>query len=126
MTPRTELGRARGLGSAHGGLAHFWAQRVTAAALVPLVLWFVVSLVSLTGADHETARAFFAAPLGAVITLLLLGAGAYHMKLGLEVVIEDYVHNEGVKLALLVLNYLFCALVGLSGAYAALKLALAG
>jgi succinate dehydrogenase / fumarate reductase membrane anchor subunit len=124
MTLKTSLGHARGLGSARGGVVHFWAQRVTAVALVPLALWFVVSLIGLTGADYETARAFFAAPLSALIVLLVIGAGTFHMKLGLQVVIEDYVHSEGTKFALRMLNTFFCIMVGLTGAFAALKLAL--
>ncbi len=122
MTLKTSLGHARGLGSARRGVAHFWAQRVTAVALIPLALWLVASLVGLTGADYETAHAFFAAPLGAVIALLVIGAGAYHMRLGVQVVIEDYVHSEGTKLALLMMNTFFCAMVGLAGAFAVLKL----
>lgn len=123
MAMKTSLGHARGLGSAHAGVGHFWAQRVTAVALVPLVTWLVVSLVRLTGADYETARAFFAAPMAAVITLLVIGAGSYHLKLGMQVIVEDYAQSEGMKLALLMLNNFFCIVVGLAGAFAVLKLA---
>lgn len=123
MTVKTSLGHARGLGSARSGVAHFWAQRVTAVALVPLVTWLVVSLVSLTGADYATARDFFSAPLVSVLMLFVIVGGLYHLKLGLQVVIEDYVHSESTKLALLMLNNFFCIAMGLVGAFAMLKLA---
>ena len=123
MALKSSLGHAKGLGSAHSGAAHFWAQRVTAVALVPLMIWLVASLVRLTGADYETASAFFAAPMGAVVALLVIGAGTFHLKLGVQVIVEDYVHSEGTKLALLMLSNFFCVLIGVAGSFAVLKLA---
>jgi succinate dehydrogenase / fumarate reductase membrane anchor subunit len=123
MSLKTSLGRARGLGSAHSGVAHFWAQRVTAVALVPLAVWLVASIIRLTGADYETARAFFAAPMSAVVTLLVLGAGTYHLKLGMQVIVEDYVHDEGIRLVLLMLSSFLCVLLAVVGAFAVLKVA---
>ena len=94
MSLRTPLGRVRGLGSAKEGTAHWWAQRLTAIALVPLVLWFAVSLIVLAGADHATVAAWLRDPVAAVLMLLLILAGFHHAQLGMQVVIEDYVHSE--------------------------------
>ncbi len=98
MSRRTPLGRVRGLGSAKQGTEHFWAQRVTAIALVPLALWFVGSLAALAGADHATASAWLAEPFTAVVMILVVVAGFHHAQLGLQVVIEDYVATEWLKL----------------------------
>ncbi|MDX1606400.1 MAG: succinate dehydrogenase, hydrophobic membrane anchor protein, partial [Candidatus Competibacterales bacterium] len=101
MSLRTPLARARGLGSAKEGVQHWWAQRVTAVALVPLTLWFVVSLLSIADADHATVVAWIGAPLNSALLVLLLVAVFYHAVLGLQVVIEDYIHSEGRKFAVL-------------------------
>ena len=98
---RSDLGRVRGLGSAKDGVAHWWAQRVTALALVPLALWFVASVVSLAGADHAAVVDWIGSPLPAVLLVLLIVATFHHAQLGLQVVIEDYVHQEGLKVALI-------------------------
>ncbi len=126
MSLRTPLGEVRGLGSAKEGTQHFWQQRLTAVALVPLVIWFLINVIGLIGADYATASAALGSPMVAIPTLLLIGAGFYHMKLGLQVVIEDYVSNEGSKIALLMLNTFFAAAVGLACVYAVLKLSFAG
>lgn len=123
---RSPLGRVRGLGSAKEGVAHWWAQRVTAVALVPLTLWFVVSVLSLAGASYEQALAFFAAPHRAVPMLLLIVALFHHAQLGLQVVIEDYIHQEGAKIALLLLVKGLAALLGTLAGFAVLKLAFGG
>jgi succinate dehydrogenase / fumarate reductase membrane anchor subunit len=98
-TIRTPLGRVRGLGSAKEGVQLWWMQRLTAAALVPLTLWFIYVAISLTGADHAAVVGWFARPRNSVLMILLVAATFHHAQLGLQVVIEDYVHNEGVKLA---------------------------
>ena len=90
---RTPLARAMGLGSAKEGVQHWWAQRVSAVALVLLGLWFVASLIALAGADHLRVVAWLHGPLAAVLTILMLAAVFYHTALGLQVVIEDYVHT---------------------------------
>ncbi len=126
MSLRTPLGQVRGLGSAKEGTGHFWQQRMTGVALVPLVIWFLINAVSLVGADYATASAALAQPLVAIPTLLLIGAGFYHMKLGLQVVIEDYISKEGSKIALLMLNNFFAVAIGLACVYAVLKLSFAG
>jgi succinate dehydrogenase / fumarate reductase membrane anchor subunit len=123
MSYRTPLGRVRGLGSAKEGAAHWWAQRLTAIALVPLVLWFVISLLSMIGADHGTVKAWLGEPLPAVLAVLLIVATFHHAQLGLQVVVEDYVHNEGAKLTLIVLIKFAALLLGALAVFAVLKLA---
>ena len=102
MSLRTPLGRVRGLGSAKEGVNHFWAQRMTALALVPLTVWFVISLFSVLGADHGAVQAWVGSPVVAGLLILLLVATFYHAFLGLQVVIEDYIHSEALKLVTLV------------------------
>ena len=123
---RSPLGRALGLGSAKEGVAHWWAQRITAAALVPLLLWFVVSLIALTGADRKAVVAWLHSPFAAIVTVLLLIAGFYHMSLGVQVVIEDYVHHEGIKISALVLNKLVTFALAAAGIFAVLRIAFQG
>jgi succinate dehydrogenase / fumarate reductase membrane anchor subunit len=121
---RSQLGRARGLGAAKTGVGHWWAQRVTAIFLLPLCLYFVASVLALAGADRAGMAAYMGKPWNAVLFLLLIGTLFYHLALGLQVVVEDYVHKESSKLAtLLVLKGLiiFCAL---ACAVSVLKLAL--
>ena len=103
MSLRSPLGRVRGLGSAKEGVTHFWAQRMTALALIPLTVWFVVSLLCVLGADHAAVKAWVGSPVVAGLLILLIAATFYHAFLGLQVVIEDYVHNEATKLVSLVL-----------------------
>lgn len=98
MSLRSPLGRVRGLGSAKEGVDHWWAERLSALALIPLTVWFVISLLALTGADHAAVRAWAASPVVAGLLVLLIVATFYHAHLGLQVVIEDYVHSEGLKL----------------------------
>jgi len=100
---RSHLGRARGLGSAHEGVHHWWAQRLTALALIPLGLWFVASIVCLAGADYASISQWLSAPLTVGALSLTILAVFYHAVLGLQIVIEDYIHTKAVKLALLVL-----------------------
>ena len=99
---RTPLSRVRGLGSAKKGTEHFWLQRVTALANIPLTLFLVGSLVVHAGADHTTMAAFLGNPVVGVVMLLVVLSTCWHMRLGLQVVIEDYIHGEATKLAALV------------------------
>ena len=108
MNLRTPLREARGLGSAKAGVLHFWRQRATAVALVPLTLWFVWTVARYTGAEQFEVARYFANPINATLMLLFVLAGLYHMALGVQVVIEDYIHREATKIALLLLN-LFAA-----------------
>jgi len=121
---RSPLGRAIGLGSAKEGVEHWWAQRVTAIALVPLSIWFVISVIGFVGADLETVQDWVSRPLPAILLVLLLIASFYHMSLGLQVVIEDYVHTELVKLGLVIVVRLFCFAVAVAGIFAVLSMAL--
>ncbi|MDQ6434040.1 succinate dehydrogenase, hydrophobic membrane anchor protein [Mesorhizobium sp. LHD-90] len=123
---RTPLGRVRGLGSAREGTEHFWRQRLTAIANVPLTLFFVGLLISLNGAGFAETRAVLSNPLVALVLLLFVISGLYHMRIGMQVIIEDYVHGEGMKLALLVLNTFFTAAVGVAAGFALLKMAFGG
>src|SRR5437763_3883690 len=91
---RSPLGRAIGLGSAKEGVEHWWRQRVSALALVPLTLWFVIAVIGLVGADRQALVAWLHNPMSAVLMVLLLIATFYHTALGLQVVIEDYIHRE--------------------------------
>ena len=119
---RTPLGQARGLGSAKSGLDHWWAQRLTALALVPLVIWFVVVLIAHVGADYATARAWIGRPLNTGLFILLIAATFHHAQLGLQVVAEDYVHHEGVKLSALILIKGLAILLALAGILAVLSI----
>lgn len=123
---RSPLGRARGLGSAKDGVHHFWVQRISALALIPLSLWFVFSIAKLaTGdADFLAVRYWVSAPSVAVTLVLFLVATLYHSMLGVQVVIEDYVGHEGAKLAALVLSKFIHAIVAVSAIFAVLKVAL--
>lgn len=120
---RSPLGRAIGLGSAKEGVEHWWAQRVTAVALVPLALWFVVFLLHLLGADLATARHALGRPVPAVLLVVLMIATFYHTALGLQVVIEDYVHAEFTRVALVIAMRLLCFLFAVAGLFAVLRLA---
>jgi succinate dehydrogenase membrane anchor subunit len=119
---RTPLARVTGLGSAKDGTGHWWLQRLTAIALVPLVVWFVASVLSLTGAEQAAVKAWLANPLAALLMVLFLGTGFYHLKLGLQVVIEDYVHGHACKVAMLIANAFACILLGGGSILAVLKL----
>lgn len=96
---RSPLASARGLGSAKSGTAHFWAQRVSAIALVPLTLWFVACLAAQFGASYTSVTGWLSSPFQATLLVVYLGAIFYHSQLGLQVVVEDYVHTEGIKMA---------------------------
>ena len=123
---RSVQSRVRGLGSAKEGTAHWWAQRLTAVALVPLVIWYVVSLVSLAGADHDRVVEWLQSPFVAIASLLLIAVTLHHGQLGVQVVIEDYVHAPKTKTVLLVLNKFAALVLGACAAFAVLKVAFAG
>jgi succinate dehydrogenase / fumarate reductase, membrane anchor subunit len=120
---RSPLGRAIGLGSAKEGVEHWWVQRITAIALVPLILWFVIAVIGLVGADLETMQNWVGRPLPAILLVLLLIATFYHMSLGLQVVVEDYVHVELAKLALVIVIRLFCFALAVAGIFAVFSIA---
>jgi succinate dehydrogenase / fumarate reductase, membrane anchor subunit len=121
---RSPLGRAIGLGSAKEGVEHWLVQRITAVALVPLALWFVAALIGLVGADFDTVQGWVGRPLPAVLLVLLLIATFYHVSLGLQVVIEDYIHAELPRIGLVILVRLACVALAVAGIVAVLSLAL--
>ena len=121
---RSELGRVRGLGSAKSGVAHWWAERVTSIALVPLTIWFICAAVSLVGASHDEVLSWVASPVTVVLLICLLLTTFYHMQLGLRVVVEDYVHVDSVRFALLLLIKAVCFLAALAGIVSVLKMGL--
>ncbi|MBS0611865.1 MAG: succinate dehydrogenase, hydrophobic membrane anchor protein [Proteobacteria bacterium] len=123
MSLRSPLGRVLGLGSAREGVTHWWAQRVGAVALVPLCLWLVLSLAALGSLDHEAVVGFLRQPLNTLLALLLVLAGAHHSYLGVEVVIEDYVHAPAAKITGLVLSRLAHMLAAAAGVFALLRIA---
>ena len=122
---RTPLSRVRGLGSAKKGTEHFWLQRVTALANIPLAVFFVSAMVAHAGADYVTVTAFLSRPIVALVMLLLILSMVWHMRLGLQVVIEDYIHGNMAKLLALILNTFFALAVGAASVLAILKLTLA-
>ena len=124
MSPnmRTPLARVRGLGSAKSGTGHFWHQRLTALANVPLVIAFVLILVSLLGRSHAAVVQILGSPLIAILILLFIGSITYHMKLGMQVIIEDYVHDERWRLPAVIANIFFAVAVGAACIYSMLKM----
>jgi succinate dehydrogenase / fumarate reductase membrane anchor subunit len=121
---RSPLGRARGMGSAKHGVGHFIAQRVTAIALLILLLWGVVSVVAIAHGDYGTASDWLHAPVNAALAVLLAFAAFWHMQIGMRVIIEDYFQKAGTKAALLVLNIFVGWLGGALTILAILKVAL--
>ena len=126
MSLRTPLAHVRGLGSAKEGVAHWWAQRVTAVALIPLTLWLVVSLLVMARADYDSLRAWIARPSTTILLIALLFSLFYHVILGLQVVIEDYVHQEGAKIASLLLLKFLLILLGGAAILSVLRIAFGG
>jgi succinate dehydrogenase / fumarate reductase membrane anchor subunit len=118
---RTPLSRIRYLGSAKSGTEHFWKQRVSSVALVPLTVIFIVIVASLMGRNHAAAAQILGSPFVAITIMLFVIASVYHMWLGMQVIIEDYVHSD-LKLTLIMCNTFFSFVIGLSCLYALVKL----
>ena len=118
----TPLARVRGLGAARSGTDHFWRQRLTAVANVPLTIAFVMIVVGLLGRNHAYVVQILGAPLVAIIMLLFIISVTTHMRIGMQVIIEDYVHDEGHKLVLILANTFFGIAVALTSAFAILML----
>ncbi|WP_426612611.1 succinate dehydrogenase, hydrophobic membrane anchor protein [Bradyrhizobium sp. McL0616] len=119
---RTPLGRVRNLGAAHSGTSDFWRQRLTAVAMTLLMIPALVIIMMLNGSNQAGAKQILGSLPVAIIILLFIVASAWHMKIGMQVVIEDYVHNEKLKLASIMLNNFFAAAVALASIYALLQL----
>ena len=126
MSLRSELARVRGLGSAREGAGHWWTQRMTAVALVPLAIWLVVQLAAHAGADHAAVVAWLRDPLTAIPMVLLIAATFWHAELGLQVVIEDYVHTRWLRVASIALTKFAAASLAVIGAFSVLKIAFSG
>ena len=124
MSLRTPLGNVLGLGSAKDGTGHFWGQRLSGISLLILGLWFVYSVLTMPGFTHADALAFIGAPLNGVLLLLLVVAMSYHSTLGVQVVIEDYVHGHGLKLASLIISRFVHTFLAVAAIYAIIKIGL--
>ena len=123
MSLQSPLGRVLGLGSAKDGTGHWWAQRVSAVALVPLTLWFMLSLLSLPVLDYATVRAWLSFPMSGLLAVLLAAVSTYHSYLGISEVTEDYVHSAGMKVLSLLLLRFAHVLVGGAGIFAIMRVA---
>jgi succinate dehydrogenase / fumarate reductase membrane anchor subunit len=122
----TPLRRVRHLGAAHDGTAHFWRQRLTAAANLPLVLAFVILIATLVGRPYAEVVAVLASPFVALLLVLMAISISIHMRIGMQVIVEDYVHGEALKLAAIVANTFFAVTVAVVSIFAILKLAFGG
>ncbi len=122
---RSPLSRARGLGSAKSGVHHWWIQRLTAIALIPLVVWFAISLVMLSGADYAVVRAWIGSPLVMVLLILTIGVGLHHGQLGLQVVWEDYT-DGGLRVVMIVLTKFIAVVFGLGAIVAIMRIGFGG
>lgn len=124
MSLRTPLGNVLGLGSAKDGTSHFWGQRLSGIGLLILGLWFVYAILTVPGFTHADALAFIGAPLNGVLLLLLVVTMSYHSNLGVQVVIEDYVHGHGLKLASLIISRFVHTFLTVAAIYAIIKIGL--
>ena len=121
---RSQLGRVRGLGAAKSGVGHWWVQRLTALALVPLSLWFIFNILHLLGAPHEAVIDWISSPWTIVLMIALVVATFQHAQLGLQVVIEDYIHDDAVRLAALLAVKAAAILLGMACVVSVLKMGL--
>jgi len=119
---RTPMSRVRGLGAAHSGTHHFWHQRVTSVAGIPLCIALIVIVIALLGRNHAAVVQILGSPIVAIIMLLFIINIVYHMWIGMQEIIVDYVHDEKLKLATLLANTFFCFAIAFSSAFAILKL----
>lgn len=121
MSKQTPLAKVRGLGSAKDGTHHFWYQRLSAIALVPLTLWIMISIVMMTSLDHQSVIGWMSSPINSVLLLIFILALFFHAQLGVQVVIEDYIHSEWQKIACIILTKFLVILAGTAAVLAILK-----
>ena len=126
MSLRSPIGRVLGLGAAKEGVSHWWSQRVTSVALLLLGLWFVSALLRMPNFSYEFVTAWIAAPINAVLLLLLIGTLVYHSQLGVQVVVEDYVHHHGLKIATMMLLTFAHVAVAALAIFAVLRISFGG
>ncbi len=124
MSLRTPLSRAHGLGSAKEGVSHWWAQRLTSIALAPLVIWFAFSIAMLSNMEYATLLNWIQSPFNTVMLILMTIAGFYHMQLGLQVIVEDYVHSEWLKFSSIMLINFACIVFAVASIVAVLKISI--
>lgn len=126
MKMQTPLSQVRGLGASREGTSHFWWQRLTAVANIPLTLFMLYSIVAHVGDDHAEVAAYLGSPLVSIALLLFILSVIFHMYLGMKTVIEDYVHSEGLKILSLMSSTFFCIAIGFASLFAVLKLSFGG
>ncbi len=124
MSLQTPLGKARGLGSAKEGLHHWWMQRVTAIALIPLVLWFAFSIAGLAGAEYETVKTALSSPLNASLIVFFIIISFYHAALGMQVVFEDYVSTKMTRIVCIIATNLLLFFIAIAGILSVLRIVL--
>jgi len=123
MSYKTDRARAVGLGSAKSGVGHWWSQRLTSVALIPLTLLFIFPFVQSLGEDWETVRAIYAHPFHAIVAILFIAVTFHHNQQGLQVVIEDYVHGKALRTFALIANTMLNGVLALAGVFAVAKIA---
>lgn len=126
MRMETPIGRVRGLGSARSGTHHWWLERLTSVSTLLLFVWFLVALLRLPSLDHDTVTGWLGQPLAAAPMLLLIVSTFWHLKLGLQVVVEDYVHDGGLKAFSIILVNFFAIALGALAFYSVLSIAFGG
>ncbi|MBL4612824.1 MAG: succinate dehydrogenase, hydrophobic membrane anchor protein [Emcibacter sp.] len=124
MDLNTPISKVRGLGSAKSGTEHWWMQKIAAVALIPLTIWFVASIVQMTQADYFTVKAWLSSPVSAILMLLYIVIGLYHLRLGLQAIVEDYIHAEGMKIFLQFSILFGCTIIAVASIFSVLKIAL--
>lgn len=124
VSMRTPLSRVKGLGASGHGVEHWWLQRVTAVANIPLIISFVIIVAALAGSSYDEAIAIISNPLVAILLILAVVSVTNHMRLGMQVIIEDYVHDKGLKIASVIANNFYAVIVAVACLYAILKVSL--
>jgi len=124
MSLNTPIGKVRGLGSARNGTHHWWMQKIAAVALIPLTIWFVASVVQMTTADYFTVIAWLSSPISAILMLMYVVVGVYHLRLGLQAIVEDYIHSEGMKTGIQFSILFGCTIIAVAAIFSVLKIAL--